>query len=157
MTKHFHHSESLTYFNNCDIFSSLWGRGQGLIPLLFQQPFLLICKHRLCVALQTIPKFPRTEAGWGVRICGFSVLKLGQSRENWDELLILCGLKLPSALCALSPHNYPVEKSTNIVLIYQLESHCVEKLSNFYSNVTLLIDRGFETRAILLTFLLFCH
>ena len=50
--------------------------------------------------------------------------------ENRDELLILCGLKLPDALCALNPHSYPVEKGTNI-LIYQLESHCVVRLSNF--------------------------
>ena len=69
--------------------------------------------------------------GWGVQTCVFSVLKLGQSRENWDALLILCGLKLPNALCALNPHNYPVEKGSDIVLIYHLESHCVERLSNF--------------------------
>ena len=43
---------------------------------------------------------------------------------------LMC-IMLPSALCALNPHNYPVEKSTNIVLIYHLESHCVERLSNF--------------------------
>ena len=69
--------------------------------------------------------------GRGAQICVFSVLKLGQSRENWDALLILCGLKLPNALCALNPRNYPVEKGSDIVLIYYLESHCVERLSNF--------------------------
>lgn len=89
-------------------------------------------------------------------MCGFSVLKLEQSRENWDELLILCGLKLPSALCALNPHNYPVEKGTNIILMYQLENQCAKRLSNLLK-ATQLIDRGFETGAVLLTILLLCH
>jgi len=66
---------------------------------------------------------------------------------------------IPKLHCYLSINSGKWEwvASSSEQFIYQLESHCVEKLSNFYSNVTLLIYRGFETRAILLAFLLFCH